>query len=201
MKMAAPFTAESPAVARAVGALCLAVAAVVVVLGSALPAHAADPAPHSFVEYQGKRIPTTKAYQDFRQYKNDPDNLSPADAKAAAELVRRASFGPRFATSKELFPALMELSFPGYGFNFVNQLKAKLDPELELVTVELPGNAAHRVIVLQAQSGDGLLVIDDFVAPARPEILRVRRGPDGTLHLHQRFDQPPILIRPRPVGR
>ena len=127
-------------------------------------------------------------------------NLSPADAKAAADLVRRASFGPRFKSSKELIGALMELSFPGYGFSLVNQIGAKLDPELELVSVELPGNAGDRIFVLQAQPNDGLLVIDDFVAPVDPRILRVRRGPDGSLHFHHRFEQPPVRTRPAPPG-
>lgn len=59
--------------------LFLAVAA----LGPPLPAHAEDAPPHSFVDYQGRRIPTTGAYRafrDFREYQNDPANPSPAGA-------------------------------------------------------------------------------------------------------------------------
>ena len=56
--------------------LLLAVAA----LGPSLPAHAEDAPPHSFVEYQGQRIPTTGAYRACREYQNDPANPSPAGA-------------------------------------------------------------------------------------------------------------------------
>ena len=61
----------------------------------------------TFVEYQGQRFSLAKAYDDFSDYKDDPQNLTPEQLKSAESLMLAAKFGPRFNDTNELIAALL----------------------------------------------------------------------------------------------
>lgn len=135
----------------------------------------------SFVEYQGQQIQLKRTYADFHEYKDDPQNLGPGQADKVAALMRKAPFGPVFANAGALNLALQQLTFPGYGMFYANQLGARRDPMLELAYVEMPMQEKNRYVVLEKVASGGFRVVADFVAQATPEITRVRRGRTGEL--------------------
>ena len=135
----------------------------------------------SFVEYLGERIPLTKTYRDFYEYKNDPSNLTDASIRRVEVLMRRAPFGPKFSSVGAFDQELDRLQFPGYGMFYANQLRAKPAIGLELVYVEFPGGRLNRYFALAGQPNGALEVVADFVAPQAPEITGVRRDKSGSL--------------------
>lgn len=138
------------------------------------------------LQYQGQRFDLAKSYADFRDYKDDPENLTPAQIRRAELLMRSVKFGPRFKSLDEVDAALARLEFPGYGRFYANQLGAHIDPKLELVYVEVPARGLNRYMALERQADESLLVVDDFVAAAEePGIARVTRGAGGRLEYRQ----------------
>ena len=144
-------------------------------LAAAVSSCAAVDARLSHVEYMGEQIPLAKSYTDGRKYKDDPENLDAGVIPQVERLVRSASFGPAFLNAPALSAGLDRLRFPGYGSFYANQLGAQIDPEVELVYVEIPRRALNRYVVLERLGDDSLRVVSDFVAPDHPEIVRVHR--------------------------
>jgi len=137
--------------------------------------------PMKSIIYQGVNIATARPYSDLRDFKEDVENLTPQAAAQVEELLKKAPFGPRFATQGMLDDALNELAVPGYGSFFANQIGAKIDQSLEFMYVEIPKRSQNRYIAVERQTTGGYFVLADFVAPDQPEITRVRRTADGVL--------------------
>jgi hypothetical protein len=134
------------------------------------------------IEYRGKMIPTAKAYEDLDSFKQDsPAHLSEAAFVQIEQAMVTAAFGPTFRNQAALDNALDQLRFPGYGSFYANQLGAKLDASLEFLYVEVPQRSKNRYFALQRNADGKFAVVADFVGPATPEIVRVRRASDGAL--------------------
>src|SRR6266704_3758709 len=147
----------------------------------------------SFVEYQGEKIRLTKYYLSFEDYKDDPDNIDPSENARVERLVTQAPIGRHFADRKEMVSALFELKFPGYGLGFAGK-SAQTDSEaLELSSVEIPRAGKNRYLLVEERNGS-YTVVDDFVAPSDPEIMRVREE-NGILIYSTRSGQS-VLTRP-----
>jgi hypothetical protein len=141
-----------------------------------------DLSPISSLQYQGRTIPLARPYADIDDFKDDEPRHLSNDAIALIEkTLISARFGPRFPDFNALNDALAQLAFPGYGSFYANQLGAKIDPSLEMLYVEIPQRQKHRYIAVERQSDGSLLVVADFVAPATPELVRVRRVENGLL--------------------
>ncbi len=149
----------------------------------------------SSVEYQGHRIELAKHYRDEREYKDDPHNLTAAQAQRVEILMRAAPFGLAFTGFDDLWAALNRLEFPGYGLFYANQLGAHLDPKLEIAYVEIPTRSLNRYLTLEKQPDGSLRVIDDFVAAAWPEIARVGRNARGALEYRYQNGNPVVPMR------
>ena len=132
------------------------------------------------VRYQGERFTLARSYSDFREYKDDPNNLSDGARRRADLLMRKTSFGPHFKDSDEVVRALDALMFPGYGWFYANQ-SARPGVTLELVFVGFPSRKSNRYFVLEKGSDGSFSVIEDFVASQFPEITGVHRGTDRAL--------------------
>ena len=56
------------------------------------------------IDYRGEKIKLTKAYADYDEYKNDPDNIDPSETERVQRLVLGApiarTFGSRLEASK-----------------------------------------------------------------------------------------------------
>lgn len=138
-------------------------------------------APIHSIYYQNSTITLAKSYQSFEEYQDDPHHLPKKSIKQAATLIKQAKFGPNFVSTTMVGKALSQLQFPGYGSFYANQLGAKIDSELELVYLEIPGGTHNRYIALSKQANGTLRVIDDFLGPQLPEITRVHRNRSGAL--------------------
>jgi hypothetical protein len=143
------------------------------VLMQCLAAHGAQG--FAVVEYLGNRIPLSRPYVDFDEYKNDPKNLPEQSIRRIESIMRSTPFGPGFPNTHALSRELERIQFPGYGTFYANQLGAKLDPSLELVYVEIPGGKLNRYFAVERSNEGALRVVADFVARASPEISRVHR--------------------------
>jgi len=144
-----------------------------VVLMQCLVAHGAER--FGAVDYLGNRIPLSRAYADFDEYKDDPKNLPMQSLRRIESIMRSTPFGQSFPNTESLSRELERVQFPGYGTFYANQLGAKLDPSLELVYVEIPGGKLNRYFVVERTNEGTLRVVADFVASASPEITRVHR--------------------------
>lgn len=127
------------------------------------------------VEYLGNRIPLTRQYANFDEYKDDPKKLSVQSIRRIESIMRSTPFGPSFPNTETLSRELERIQFPGYGTFYANQLGAKLDPFLELVYIEIPGGKLNRYFAVEQTNEGTLRIVADFVASASPEITRVHR--------------------------
>ena len=152
----------------------------IAMLSAATPSGAGDGVPFTHVDYMGERVSLARSYSDPREYKDDPHNLADQQLSQVERLIRNAPFGPTFSSVQALSDALDRLRFPGYGSFYANQLGSRTDAHLEVVYVEVPRRGLNRYITLESVNGVSLRVVDDFVAPDQPEIVRVHRK-DGAL--------------------
>lgn len=143
---------------------------------------AAMPAEVSSIEYRGTSFSLPRAYEDFRAYKDDPNNLRLTDLQTIERLIRSATFGPTFRSSTELVDALFQVAFPGYGSFYANQLP-RLPDGLELVYVEIPKRGLNRYFVLRQSPDGSLSVVADFVVIDVPEIVGVRASSAGLVYV------------------
>lgn len=135
----------------------------------------------TFVDYQGQRIELSRVYRDFDEYKDDARNLGVQQVWRVEQLMRETKFGPSFNDADAVHAALAALQFPGYGMLYANQLKAGIEPALELAYVEIPQRDLNRYFVLEKYPAGDFRVIADVVVSSLPEANRVRRASDGKL--------------------
>ena len=150
----------------------------------------------SDIEYQGEKIKLTKYYLSYEDYKDDPDNIDPSEYARVEQLVTRAPIGRQFTDRKKMIAALFELKFPGYGLSFGGRSVQTGGTVLELSSVEIPRADKNRYFLYEERDGSYTLV-DDFVAPSSPEIMRVK-GENGALIYSTRSGQN-VLTRPIPA--
>ena len=131
------------------------------------------------IDYRGEKIKLTKAYADYDEYKNDPDNIDPAETERVQRLVLGAPIASTFGSRLEASKAIGPIAFPGYGSGgFVEQSQAD-GSVLMGFSVEVPRAGTDRYFVFQGKEGVYAL-IDDFVYPVSTGLLRSvsRRGND-----------------------
>jgi hypothetical protein len=131
------------------------------------------------IDYRGEKIKLTKAYADYDEYKNDPENIHPSETERVQRLVLGAPIAPTFGSRLEASRAIGQIAFPGYGSGgFVEQSQAD-GSVLMGFSVEIPRASKERYFVFQGRDGAYALV-DEFVHPDTAGLLRsvVRRGND-----------------------
>jgi hypothetical protein len=135
----------------------------------------------------------SKAYLSYEDYKDDPYNLPTNDIPRIEKLMREASIGTSFDTRKQLFQAVSDLKFPGYGSGTSGDRQQPDGSTLILQFVEIPPRDKDRYFVAR-KSGDGYVLIDDFVlSPATNLIFDVRL--EGTKLRY--YDDRGTLVRER----
>ncbi|HEV8607334.1 MAG TPA: hypothetical protein VGQ99_18500 [Tepidisphaeraceae bacterium] len=123
------------------------------------------------IQYRGQTIQLSKAYTDFDDYKNDPNNIAPTETSRVQQLVSSAPISPTYPTRESLFAAISQIEFPGYG---VTCFAEKPQPDGAILTgfsIEIPRADRERIIVYQLKSGTFTL-LDDFTGP--PDISEAR---------------------------
>jgi hypothetical protein len=113
------------------------------------------------IEYRGEKIRLSKKYSDFSDYKNDPDNILPAETARVQKLVAEAPIAHSFSSREDLIRAAMDITFPGYGLSTGGGVKADGSQLVSLV-IEIPRANQDRYIVFR-QNERRYEYLDDFV--------------------------------------
>jgi hypothetical protein len=137
------------------------------------------------IEYQGQHFRLSKAYADYSDYKNDPDNIDPSENARVERAVADAKVGTRFASAEDMATAVGEIQFPGYGMSGFSGQAQSDGSTLEGFSVEIPRAGKDRVLVFRGSNGRYSLV-DDFVVSSDQGIMEVREKA-GQL-LYKTFD-------------
>jgi len=136
------------------------------------------------VTYRGEVIALSRAYSNFHEYKDDPNNLPKAVLPRVAALVRTAPVARSYPTRKAAEDAAFALMFPGYGFSLFG-----LSDPVALFAVEVPGMGEDRYFLYVPRDSEWRLA-DDFLWPEangilnraelEGDVIRYRRG-DGSV--------------------
>lgn len=123
------------------------------------------------IEYRGERIKLTKAYSDYDDFKNDPDNIDRSEFPRVERLVCEAPIAPSFTDRWQMIQAISGLAFPGYGhWQFGDKTQAD-GSVLSGFGVEVPHADKARILVFRS-TGKDFDLIDDFVGPFNASIDR-----------------------------
>jgi hypothetical protein len=114
------------------------------------------------IEYQGQPVKLSKAYSDYDDYKNDPNNLAPDEVAKVQQLVQAAPIAKQFADRKQMTQAVFDLKFPGYGLGSYGEKPRPDGSVLALFGVEIPKSGNTRYLLFLG-SGGSYTLIDDFV--------------------------------------
>jgi len=134
------------------------------------------------MEYRGERIKLSRAYSDFDEYKNDPDNIHPSETERVQRLLINAPIQHAFASRLELFRAVGQIAFPGYGTGS-GGTRLSDGSELLAVTVEIPRANKDRYLVFRGRDGQYEL-IDDFVHAEASYPFEIRDQDSAYIYLH-----------------
>lgn len=133
------------------------------------------------IQYQGERIEIQVTAGDPNLQQSYSYVLPHKSVEKLEAVIRSLQFGPTFLGFQQLDSQFWNLRFPGYGTFHANQIRAKLDPKLDIMYVEIPEAGLNRYFVVELQQDGSLSVVDDFVADSAPEVTRVHRSTDGGL--------------------
>jgi len=125
------------------------------------------------LQYRGQTIQLSKAYADYDEYKNDPNNIAAGETERVQQLVATAPITDRYPTREALITAIMEIEFPGYGMTAFGESPQADGTVLNGFSIEIPRADRERIIVYQLKNGTYKL-LDDFVGPS--DIMEVRLG-------------------------
>jgi hypothetical protein len=172
------------------GVLVVAAAAAYFLLGGQ---HRPDGGRPDEIEYQGQKFKLTRAYADYHDYKNDPNNLDPAENARVERAVANARVADAYASVEEVSAAVGDVQFPGYGLTGFGERPQPDGTSLDVYLIEIPRADKDRVLVFRGRNGRYALV-DDFVAASEPPITQVRES--GGRLLYCGPDDEPLLSRP-----
>src|SRR5437764_10069700 len=65
------------------------------------------------IVYRGQTIRLSKAYSDFDEYKNDPDNIAASETERVQQLVEGAPIAKEYPTAEAMIAAVSEIELPG----------------------------------------------------------------------------------------
>jgi hypothetical protein len=135
----------------------------------------ADPA--AIIDYRGEEIGLTKRYDDFDEFKNDPNNIAPEEYDRVRKLVETTPVPEHCANREEVLKATSALEFPGYGSNGIAEPHAPDPFRLIGEAIEIPHADADRVVIY-LRDDRGYRLVDDTVFPELPLIAQasVRDG-------------------------
>jgi hypothetical protein len=117
----------------------------------------------SGLQYQGQDVKTSKQYDTYEDYKDDPNNLDPAEIPKMQQLVESAPIEKHFSDRQSLIYAMFQLKFPGYGLSSFGEKKQSDGSTLDLESVEIPQSDKQRFFLFRGDA-NGYTLIDDFVS-------------------------------------
>jgi hypothetical protein len=114
------------------------------------------------IEYRAERIKLSRSYDDYDEYKNDPDNIHPSERSRVQHLVKTAPVASSYP-DQTLYQSLGKLTFPGYGSGNLARTQQSDGTELLAYGIAIPGTEQDRYLVFRS-SGLAFVLVDDFVA-------------------------------------
>lgn len=175
-------------------ALCIVFLGAVAVLCWRTRPHPSSAPPDS-IEFRGEQFKLTKAYSDYDDYKNDPNNIDPSENAHVERAVTQPKVSPGALTRAEMVREVFDLKFPGYGITAFGEKPQPDGTILAAFSVEIPRADKDRMLVFRGR-GAMYRLIDDFVCSSKDGIMQVRRE-DGHL-VYSNFEGKQILNRPFP---
>jgi len=144
------------------------------------------------MDYRGQTFKTAKKYWSYEDYKDDPNNLDTNELVRIERLMTEASLPSSFKSRKEFIHAMFKLKFPGYGLGGIGE-QAQTDDgsKLTVESVEIPQRDKERYVVVR-ESGERLILLDDFVHDAATNGIRHVKLQGGKLRY---FDAEGSLVR------
>jgi hypothetical protein len=143
------------------------------------------------IDYRGQRIQLSRAYSDFDEYKNDPNNIAASETERVQQLVETAPIAREFPTRESMVAAVSEIEFPGYGLTAFGDMPQGDGTLLSGFSIEIPRGERERVILFQFKKNTYKL-LDDFLGPSDIMEVRVKGGQIEYLDARQQV----ILSRP-----
>lgn len=134
------------------------------------------------IEYRGERIRLTRVYRDFDEYKNDPGNIDPSETARVQRLLISAPIEHTFASRLELFRAVGQIAFPGYGLGSGSG-RLSDGSEWLAIAIEIPRADKDRYLVFRNSNGRYEL-IDDFVDVEASYPFEIRERDGAYVYLH-----------------
>src|SRR4051812_46007284 len=116
------------------------------------------------IDYRGQAIRLSRAYSDFDEYKNDPNNIAANETERVQQLVERATIAREFPTREAMIAAVSEVEFPGYGLTMIGDTTQSDGTVLSGFSIEIPRAERERIVVFQLKDGSYRL-LDDFRGP------------------------------------
>jgi hypothetical protein len=144
------------------------------------------------IEYRGEKIKLSRAYNDWSDYKNDPNNIAPFETARVQKLVMEAPIAHSFSSRLEMFRASVDISFPGYGSGS-GQGAGPDGSELVALTHEIPRADKERYILFRGRNGHYEL-LDDFVEREIPYSFDIRE--EGGFYIYYQRDGREAFRRP-----
>jgi hypothetical protein len=155
------------------------------------PSASSDPA--AVIDYRGEPIRLTKRYEDYDDYKNDPNNIAPDENARVQALVKGAPVPERCADRREIVMAAGALKVPGYGMMSFGTRNAEGGREIVAEAIEIPHAGADRYLVYMSD-GSGYHLADDVVLPEQAFVRDVDIR-DGTI-IYRNGDGRVVATRP-----
>ena len=145
------------------------------------------------IEYRGERIKLSRKYDDFSNYKNDPNNIDASETARVQQLVRQAPIARSFADRIAFAQATTNIAFPGYGSGALVDTPQSDGSVLVLTNIEISRAEAQRYFTARISNGKYIL-IDDFVAPESARLGRVEQSGDTLVYISDQGERK--LVRP-----
>jgi hypothetical protein len=140
--------------------------------------------PAAVIEYRGQPVRLTKRYDDFDEYKNDPNNIAPEEYARVQALVKAAPVPERCADVREVIAVAGALEVPGYGTSGFGT--GNTDAGLKIIgqAIEIPHANADRVLVY-VSDGSGYRLADDVVLPEQAYVWDVEIRDGAIVYLNR----------------
>lgn len=114
------------------------------------------------MEFRGQQFKLSKAYADYDDYKDDPNNLDTNELDRIEQIMTSAKVPAAFQDRQKFFEFMtFELTFPGYGASSMGGVTDD-GSQLDFESVEIPQRDKDRVVLVR-EAGGQLKVVDDFV--------------------------------------
>jgi hypothetical protein len=148
-----------------------------------LPGASGTSAKDNFMEYEGQRFQTSRDYNEWDQFVDDPNNYPESETPRMAAAVRAVQFLPSAGRRDVVMKQMFEKQFPGFGCGQLGLLNRNQLDSCAAFSVEIPRTELMRYLGYAKIDGQFVLV-SDFEAP-RSALVSMVSVDEGDLVFHR----------------